>query len=125
MLHFHSESWLTGVLLSNLEKGPRYTNYFDRIGRKPIILLSTVGSQLALAWELAVIALQGTISVKLILTGPLFNVVGGGSTVQVASLYSIASDLVPQTDRYLFKPYSFTTNLQYLTQSQPERQRSS
>ncbi|RAQ69191.1 hypothetical protein COH21_012931, partial [Aspergillus flavus] len=46
----------------------------DRIGRKPIILLSTVGSQLALAWELAVIALQGTISVKLILTGPLFNV---------------------------------------------------
>ncbi|QMW44351.1 hypothetical protein COH20_004453 [Aspergillus flavus] len=71
----------------------------DRIGRKPIILLSTVGSQLALAWELAVIALQGTISVKLILTGPLFNVVGGGSTVQVASLYSIASDLVPETDR--------------------------
>ncbi|UDD57290.1 hypothetical protein AFCA_004794 [Aspergillus flavus] len=70
-----------------------------RIGRKPIILLSTVGSQLALAWELAVIALQGTISVKLILTGPLFNVVGGGSTVQVASLYSIASDLVPETDR--------------------------
>ncbi|KAB8223906.1 major facilitator superfamily domain-containing protein [Aspergillus novoparasiticus] len=65
----------------------------DRIGHKPIILLSTVGSQLALAWELAVIALQGTISVKLILTGPLFNVVGGGSTVQVASLYSIASDL--------------------------------
>ncbi|KJK63126.1 MFS like protein [Aspergillus parasiticus SU-1] len=71
----------------------------DRIGRKPIILLSTVGSQLALAWELVVIALQGTISVKLILTGPLFNVVGGGSTVQVAGLYSIASDLVPETDR--------------------------
>lgn len=57
-----------------------------------------------MAWELAVIALQGTISVKLILAGPLFNVVGGGSTVQVASLYSIASDLVPETDRYLFKP---------------------
>ncbi|OGM41673.1 hypothetical protein ABOM_009994 [Aspergillus bombycis] len=71
----------------------------DRVGRKPIILFSTVGSQLALAWELSIIALQDTVPVQLVLAGPLFNMVGGGSTVQVANLYSIASDLVPETER--------------------------
>ncbi|KAF7592169.1 hypothetical protein BBP40_000656 [Aspergillus hancockii] len=44
-------------------------------------------------------ALNGIFSVQLILAGPLFNVVGGGSTVLVANLYSIATDLLPETDR--------------------------
>ncbi|KZF23301.1 MFS general substrate transporter [Xylona heveae TC161] len=71
----------------------------DILGRKPIILLSSVGSLLSLAWVLAVIALPQIISVQFILAGPLFTVVGGGSTVLVANLYSILSDVVPDTDR--------------------------
>ncbi|RAO74362.1 uncharacterized protein BHQ10_010374 [Talaromyces amestolkiae] len=71
----------------------------DRTGRRPIILLSTVGSVLSLAWELAVISFQGTMPVQLILAGPIFNVVGGGSTILVANLYSMASDMVAATER--------------------------
>ncbi|KAE8378484.1 hypothetical protein BDV26DRAFT_292153 [Aspergillus bertholletiae] len=57
----------------------------DGVGCKPIILLSTVGCQLALAWELVVIALPGIMPVQLVLASPLFNAAGGGGTVQVAS----------------------------------------
>lgn len=39
--------------------------------------------------------------VQLILAGPFFNVVGGGGTVLVANLYSLASDMVAATDRYV------------------------
>lgn len=71
-----------------------------RVGRKPIIVLSMVGTSLTLAWELAVITLPSIFPVQLILAGPLFAVIGGGNTVLIANLYSIASDLVVQSDRY-------------------------
>lgn len=53
-----------------------------------------------MAWVLAVIGLPTIIRVEFILAGPLFAVVGGGSTVLLANLYSIASDLAVQSDRY-------------------------
>lgn len=59
-----------------------------------------IGTSLSLAWELAVIGLPSIIRVQFILAGPLFAVVGGGNTVLLANLYSIASDLVTQLDRY-------------------------
>jgi hypothetical protein len=59
-----------------------------------------IGTSLALAWELVVIAFPKIVQVQAILAGPLFTVVGGGNTVLVANLYSIASDLVAQSDRY-------------------------
>ncbi|PKY09062.1 MFS general substrate transporter [Aspergillus campestris IBT 28561] len=71
----------------------------DRVGRKPIIILSMAGTLLSLAWELAVIAMPRIIRVEFILAGPLFAVVGGGNTVLLANLYSIASDLVVPSDR--------------------------
>ncbi|KAF7184358.1 hypothetical protein CNMCM7691_005110 [Aspergillus felis] len=71
----------------------------DRVGRKPVIFLSVIGTSLALAWELAVIAFPKIVQVQAILAGPLFTVVGGGNTVLLANLYSIASDLVAQSDR--------------------------
>ncbi|KAJ5876721.1 hypothetical protein N7455_000186 [Penicillium solitum] len=71
----------------------------DRIGRKPIIVLSMIGTSLTLAWELAIIALPSIVPVQFILAGPLFAVIGGGNTVLIANLYSIASDLVVQSDR--------------------------
>ncbi|KAE8351303.1 major facilitator superfamily domain-containing protein [Aspergillus coremiiformis] len=41
------------------------------------------------------------IPIQFILAGPLFNVIGGGSTVLVASLYSMVSDVVEGKDRYV------------------------
>lgn len=77
-----------------------------RIGRKPIILLSTAGSILSLVWELTVLGFESVMPVQLILVGPMFNVVGGGSTVLVANLYSMASDMVASTDRYILPDHA-------------------
>lgn len=60
-----------------------------------------IGTSLSLIWELTIIGLPSIIRVESILIGPLFVVVGGGNGVLVANLYSIASDLVSQTDRYV------------------------
>lgn len=67
-----------------------------------------MGASLALAWELAVIAFPKIVRVQAILAGPLFTVVGGGNTVLLANLYSIASDLVAQSDRYPLTDTDFT-----------------
>jgi PCFT/HCP family folate transporter-like MFS transporter 1/3 len=58
-----------------------------------------IGTSLSLAWELAVLGLPSIIRVQFILAGPLFAIVGGGNTVLLANLYSIASDLVAQLDQ--------------------------
>lgn len=55
-----------------------------------------IGTSLTLAWELAIIALPRIVPVQFILAGPLFAIIGGGNTVLIANLYSIASDLVVQ-----------------------------
>ncbi|KAJ5719578.1 hypothetical protein N7493_007156 [Penicillium malachiteum] len=71
----------------------------DRIGRKPILVLAVIGSSLAVVWELAIVAFPRLINVQTILAGPMLTVLGGGSTVMLANLYTIASDLVDQPDR--------------------------
>ncbi|OQE02299.1 hypothetical protein PENSOL_c002G05666 [Penicillium solitum] len=77
----------------------------DRIGRKPIIVLSMIGTSLTLAWELAIIALPSIVPVQFILAGPLFAVIGGENTVLIANLYSIVSDLMVQSDRIYILPH--------------------
>lgn len=64
-----------------------------------------IGTSLSLAWQLAVLGLPSTIPVQFILAGPLFAIIGGGNTVLLANLYSIASDLVAQLDRYDRHPF--------------------
>ncbi|KAJ5113969.1 hypothetical protein N7456_002503 [Penicillium angulare] len=71
----------------------------DRIGRKPVLILSITGSTLTTAWELGVIALPKIINIQAALAGPLLTVIGGGNTVLLANMYSIASDLADQSDR--------------------------
>lgn len=71
----------------------------DVIGRKPVMFLSTIGSSLSLAFILAVIHFPRAVPVEFILAGPLFTVLGGGSTVLVANLYSILSDVVAPAER--------------------------
>lgn len=90
-----------------------------RIGRKPIILLATAGSILSLLWELSVLGFERVMPVQLILVGPIFNVVGGGSTVLVANLYSMVSDMVASTDRYIPPPPGHSSKGLYLTHMHP------
>ncbi|KAJ9485796.1 hypothetical protein VN97_g7573 [Penicillium thymicola] len=70
----------------------------DKLGRKPIIYLSNTGTVLYLAYVLAVLKFSNLLAIEYILLGPLFTLIGGGSTVINAGLYSLASDLVPDTD---------------------------
>lgn len=102
MQHFYLEFWLIGEgdHWINFKVKRNQNSLIYRVGRKPIIILSMTGTSLSLAWELAVIGLPRFIRVEFILAGPLFAVVGGGNTVLLANLYSIASDLVVQSDRY-------------------------
>lgn len=55
---------------------------------------------LYLAYVLAVLKCSNLLAIEYILLGPLFTFIGGGSTVINAGLYSLASDLVPDTDMY-------------------------
>ncbi|KAF4761242.1 hypothetical protein N7455_002820 [Penicillium solitum] len=70
----------------------------DKLGRKPIIYLSSTGSVVYLAYVLAVLKFSNLLVIEYILLGPLFTFIGGGSTVINTGLYSLASDLVPDTD---------------------------
>ncbi|KAJ5106730.1 Major facilitator superfamily domain general substrate transporter [Penicillium angulare] len=71
----------------------------DRIGQKPVIYLSVIGTMLCMSWELIVLAFPGTLPARLIVAGPLFLVVGGGFTVQVSLTYSIACNLADSSNR--------------------------
>ncbi|KAJ6070454.1 hypothetical protein N7467_011773 [Penicillium canescens] len=75
-----------------------YSALADKLGRKPIIYLSTTGSVLYVVWVLAILKFSNLLPIEYILLGPLLTVVGGGSTVINACIYSLASDLVPDTD---------------------------
>ncbi|KAJ5114127.1 hypothetical protein N7456_002661 [Penicillium angulare] len=70
----------------------------DKLGRKPIVYLSATGTALYLAYALAVLNFSNILAIEYMLLGPLFTAIGGGSTVINASLYSLASDLVPDTN---------------------------
>ncbi|KAJ5712059.1 hypothetical protein N7488_006215 [Penicillium malachiteum] len=76
----------------------------DTIGRKPVLYLSATGTALYLAYDLAILKFTNLLPIEYILLGPLFTLIGGGSTVINASLYSLASDLVPDTNIAI--PYS-------------------
>ena len=75
-------------------------NRSKRIGRKPIILLSGLGSILSSMWVALVLWFAQQIPIHLILVEAVFKTVGGGSTVAVAVLYSVLSDIASPADRY-------------------------
>lgn len=56
---------------------------------------------LYVVWVLAILKFSNLLPIEYILLGPLLTVVGGGSTVINACIYSLASDLVPDTDMYV------------------------
>ncbi|KAJ5704224.1 hypothetical protein N7493_011362 [Penicillium malachiteum] len=70
------------------------------LGRRPVLYLSATGTALYLAYDLVILKFTNILPIEYILLGPLFTLIGGGSTVINASLYSLASDLLPDTNMY-------------------------
>ncbi|KAN0099811.1 MFS general substrate transporter [Hyaloscypha variabilis] len=71
----------------------------DRIGRKPVFLLCMGGTMLNVTWNFAILRFWRTIPVQFIVVAPLFLVIGGGYTVIIAVLYSIAADVESDAHR--------------------------
>lgn len=80
-----------------------------RIGRRTGLVLAMLGSLLSIAWVSIVLSRWGNIlSLRYLLVGPMFQVVGGGACVALANIYSIVTDLVPEADRYVLYQFSLS-----------------
>ncbi|KAK2623992.1 hypothetical protein QTJ16_006626 [Diplocarpon rosae] len=71
----------------------------DRIGRRPVFLLSMVGVILAMSADFTVLRFWRIIPIHLIIYTSLFEVIGGGNPVTTSVLYSIVVDVHLPGDR--------------------------
>ncbi|KAJ5740324.1 hypothetical protein N7493_000196 [Penicillium malachiteum] len=99
-------AFVTGLLPSvesivGLIVGFPYGVMGDKIGRKPILYLAIIGNILFTASKLAVLAFPGTLPISFIIATPLLLAIGGGPTVHIATLYTMTSDLVDSSERYV------------------------
>ncbi|RMY98905.1 hypothetical protein D0864_04220 [Hortaea werneckii] len=69
----------------------------DKIGRKPVLLLSMAGQFLAATWVLFVA--WNNLSLRLAWLSSAFTLIGGGSTVTVAVCMMIVADSTSEEDR--------------------------
>ncbi|KAI0406629.1 major facilitator superfamily domain-containing protein [Xylaria palmicola] len=69
-----------------------YGSLADRIGRRPILLLSFAGLYLHLLWILFVCYQKETLPTRLVWVASVFLVLGGGHKVFVSMLYTMLSD---------------------------------
>ncbi|RDA91064.1 hypothetical protein CP533_3065 [Ophiocordyceps camponoti-saundersi (nom. inval.)] len=70
----------------------------DKVGRKPVILLSIAGFTLGSAWTAYVLA-RDQASIQAILLAPAFFMIGGGRHVTYSTLFSAVSDVTTQQNR--------------------------
>ncbi|KAG4434583.1 hypothetical protein IFR05_009939 [Cadophora sp. M221] len=87
----------------------------DKIGRKPVYMISMVGTVLYLTSTMAILRFWRIIPVQLIVFCSIFQVIGGGTQVVLAVLYSIAADVESSENRasafFLMSLASFSGNL--------------
>ena len=60
-----------------------------------------VGALLDFAWTFAILRFWRTIPVHSIVIAPIFLIIGGGYTVIIAVLYSIAADVESDAHRFV------------------------
>ncbi|KAI2470770.1 MFS general substrate transporter [Annulohypoxylon bovei var. microspora] len=72
----------------------------DRIGRKPVLVICLIGMVLSLLWIMAVGWFSHTLSPQLIWVSSLAHLCGG-APVLLACIYSILSDVIPESNRSL------------------------
>ncbi|KAI1455176.1 MFS general substrate transporter [Annulohypoxylon moriforme] len=72
----------------------------DRVGRKPVLIVCLIGMVLSLIWVMVVGWFSYALSPQLIWISSLAHLCGG-APVLLASIYSILSDVIPESDRSL------------------------
>ncbi|TID24103.1 MFS transporter [Venturia nashicola] len=74
--------------------------YFaDTYGRRPVILLLTLGFWLKSAWVMVVLSFWQVFPLELVWLGSLSVVLGGGISVANAMIFTLVSDVVPESGR--------------------------
>ncbi|KAL2059857.1 hypothetical protein VTL71DRAFT_10012 [Oculimacula yallundae] len=71
----------------------------DKVGRKPIFLLAMLGTALNLLSTMAILRFWRIIPVQLIIFCSVFQIIGGGTQVLLAVIYSIAADVESSANR--------------------------
>ncbi|KAK7932610.1 mfs multidrug protein, partial [Apiospora marii] len=71
----------------------------DRIGRKKVLLMSTIGMLLCEAFRLLVNWQSGRIPLRVIWAAPLFRILGGGDAVAATMVLTALSDVYPEENR--------------------------
>ncbi len=71
----------------------------NRIGRRLVLVLSTLGTLLSAVWIALVLWFRDFFPTRLLLLQAVFQVIGGGNTVSVAVLYSVVADVVSEAER--------------------------
>ncbi|KAF2966230.1 hypothetical protein GQX73_g7347 [Xylaria multiplex] len=71
----------------------------DKIGRRPVFVMGLIGMSLSMLWIIVVGWFHQTLSPRLIWLSPIFYLLGGGNPVLAATIISIATDIVPESQR--------------------------
>ncbi|CZS99504.1 hypothetical protein WAI453_002495 [Rhynchosporium graminicola] len=87
----------------------------DKIGRKPVFMMSVFGTTLYLVSFVAVLRFWRIVPVHLVIFSSVFQIIGGGTHVILAVLYSIAADVETSANRasafFLLALASYSGNL--------------
>lgn len=76
--------------------------YFaDTYGRRPVFLLLTLGAWVKAAWIMVVLSFWKILPLELVWLGALSIFIGGGSSVANAMIFTVISDVVPESGRYI------------------------
>lgn len=74
--------------------------YFaDMYGRRPVFLLLTLGFWIKAAWVMFVLSFWQIFPLELIWLGSLSIIIGGGSSVANAMVFTVISDVIPESGR--------------------------
>jgi MFS family permease len=74
--------------------------YFaDTYGRRPLLLLLTIGFWAKAAWIMLVLSLWKVLPLELAWLGSLSTFIGGGSSVANAMVFTVVSDVIPEAGR--------------------------
>ncbi|KAH6722247.1 major facilitator superfamily domain-containing protein [Leptodontidium sp. 2 PMI_412] len=71
----------------------------DRIGRKPVIILSLIGLLLNACWDITVMWFWKTIPLRAIWADVIFTFIGGGDAVTLMVFYATISDITTEENR--------------------------
>ncbi|KAI1358457.1 major facilitator superfamily domain-containing protein [Xylaria arbuscula] len=71
----------------------------DKIGRRPVFALGLTGMALSLLWIMVVGWFPQVLSPRLVWLSPIFYLMGGGNPVVAATITSMATDVVEESQR--------------------------